>query len=585
MIGAGAPEPLGAVPVEGGVNVAVFSAHAEAIEVCLFDESGTTELARLRLPGRTGPVFHGHLPGVTPGTRYGLRAHGPWRPAEGHRFNPAKLLLDPFAAAIDRPFALRPSLFDPPGGARPDPADSAAVMPKGIVMAPADPAPAPPPFAWDRQVIYELHVRGFTMRHPAIPPALRGTFAGPGSSGLDRPSARARRHRRRADALRRLDRRAPSAAARPDQLLGLQPGGALRAGSAAGARRLGGGARGGGGVAGGRHRRAARRGAEPHRRGRSRSGRRCRCAASTTPPYYRLVAGDPARCIDDAGCGNTLALDRPPVLRLAMEALRSWALRAGVDGFRLDLATTLGRRADGFDPAAPLLAAMAQDPVLRGRAIIAEPWDLGPGGYRLGAFPPGWGEWNDRYRDTVRRFWRGDRGMLGELATRFAGSADVFAAAPPGRRAASISSPRMTDSPLPTWSPTPRKHNAANGEAQPRRHQRQPLLEQRRGGPERRRRGARRPRGATCGRCWPRCCSSRGTPMLSMGDEAGRTPAGQQQRLRAGQRAVVVRLGGDGRRSARLHCPPCAGAARLPGAALPGGADRRGGRTSRACPT
>ena len=136
MTGIGWPEPLGVTLAAGGVNVAVFSARAEAIEVCLFDASGSTELARLRLPGRTGPVFHGHLPGVGPGTRYGLRAYGPWRPAEGQRFNPAKLLLDPFAAAIDRPFALGPALFDPPDGEAPDPADSAAVMPKGIVLPP-----------------------------------------------------------------------------------------------------------------------------------------------------------------------------------------------------------------------------------------------------------------------------------------------------------------------------------------------------------------------------------------------------------------------------------------------------------------
>ena len=576
MIGPGRPEPLGVVPDEGGVNVAVFSAHAEAIEICLFDAEGATELVRLRLPGRTGPVFHGHLPGVAPGTRYGLRAHGRWRPAEGHRFNPAKLLLDPFAAAIDRPFALSSALFDPPDAARPDPADSAPAMPKAIVLPPSEPAPAPPPFTWDRQVIYELHVRGFTKRHPAIPQALRGTFA-----GLAHPAAIAHLRALGVTAVELMPAAAwiderhlpplgltnywgynPVALCAPDPRLA--PGGWAEVRAAVAALQAE-------GIA------VLLDVVLNHTGEGDPLGPTLSLRGLDNATYYRLVPGDPSRCIDDAGCGNTLALDRPPVLRLAMDSLRTWALRAGLDGFRLDLATTLGRRADGFDPAAPLLAAMAQDPVLRDRAIIAEPWDLGPGGYRLGAFPPSWGEWNDRFRDTARRFWRGDGGMIGDLATRFAGSADFFCPPRPVSRSVNFVTAHDGFTLADLVAHTTKK-NAANGEAN--RDGTDNNLSWNNGveGPSDSP-AVRAARARDVRALLATLLLARGTPMLSMGDEAGRSQQGNNnayaqdnalswfdwEGLDTDLLAFTSRLV-----RARRDCPALRGAAALTGAAVDG---------------
>ncbi|MDE2580312.1 MAG: glycogen debranching protein GlgX [Rhodospirillales bacterium] len=422
LAGPGRPEPLGVRIDASGANVAVFSAHAEAISLCLFDPAGEREVARIRLPERTGDVFHGHVGGLTAGTRYGLRAAGPRDPARGHRFDPTKLLCDPFATRLDRPFRLHPLLF--PDAA----ADSAAAMPKAIAEAADQPA-APPPllFDWACAAIYELPVRGFTMRHPEVPGPLRGTFAGlahpavigylrrlgvtavelmPAAASIDAPHM---------PALGLTDAWGynPVAFLAPDPRLA--PGGWPEVRAAVAALRDA-------GIA------VLLDVVLNHSGEYDATGPTLSLRGLDNASYYRLDPDDPSRYQDDTGCHNTLALDRPPVLRLALDALRSWALRAGLDGFRFDLATTLGRRAEGFDPAAPLLAAIDQDPVLRDRVRIAEPWDLGPGGYRLGAFAADWGEWNDQYRDTVRRFWRGDRGQLGNLATRFAGSADIFAA-------------------------------------------------------------------------------------------------------------------------------------------------------------
>ena len=418
----GLSEPLGVRPDEAGVNVAVFSAHAEAILFCLFDETDT-EIARISLPARTGDVFHGHIAGVSVGARYGLRAFGPWAPEHGHRFNPAKLLMDPFAVAIDQPFRLDSSLFD---GESPNPADSAAVMPKALVAAPeASLLPPRSSFDWDGQVVYELNVRGFTMLNPEIPPNLRGRFA-----ALGHPAAIGHLHRLGVTAVELMPAATwidephlaplglmnhwgynPVALLAPDPRLA--PGGWPEVRAAVAALQAA-------GIAVLLDIVLNHLGEGDH------LGPTLSLRGLDNVSYYRLRPGELARYVDDTGCGNTLALDRPPVLRLVMDAMRSWVLRAGVDGFRFDLATTLGRRAEGFDPTAPLLAMIGQDPLLSIRALIAEPWDVGPYGYRLGAFPNSWGEWNDRYRDTVRRFWRGDPGLLGELATCFAGSADLF---------------------------------------------------------------------------------------------------------------------------------------------------------------
>ena len=505
------------------MNVAVASVHASAIEFCLFDDAGEAELARLRLPGRTGPVFHGHIPGVV--ARCALWVDAPWPVAARRRapIQPGEASARPLCGGGRPPVPARLRCCSIRlTGLAPDPADSAPAMPKGIVPAPAAPVPAPPFFDWDRQVIYELHVRGFTIRHPAIPPDLRGTFA-----GLAHPAAIAHLRALGVTAVELMPCAAwiderhlrplgltnywgynPVAFCAPDPRLA--PGGGRKC-----ARRW-------------RH---CRRRTSPcywtwcSTTAARATGwdRRYRCAASTMPPTTVTRADDPGRDIDDAGCGNTLALDRPPVLRLAMAALRNWASRAGVDGFRLDLATTLGRRADGFDAAAPLLAAMAQDPVLAGRDY-RRPWDVGPGGYRLGAFPTGWGEWNDRFRDSVRRFWRGDGGVLGELATRFAGSADIFAAPRPISRSINFITAHdgFTLADLVAYTT---KRNAANGEVN--RDGTDTNLSWNNGIEG----DSDDPAVAAARRADARALLAtlllaRGTPMLSMGDEAGRTQHG-----------------------------------------------------------
>jgi glycogen operon protein len=413
---------LGVTLDADGANVAVVSANAEAVAVCLFDDLDQ-EIARLLLPARTGDVFHGHIAGLEAGTRYGLRAWGRWDPTSGQRFNPAKLLVDPYATAVDRIFTSHPSLVD---GERTDPSDTAALVPKAIVEAPLPPLPARPQFDWDRQVIYELHVRGFTKLHPDIPEAIRGTFA-----ALGHPAAVAHLKRLGVTTVELLpcaawadDRHLPALGLHnywgynPVTMLApdprLAPGGWAEIRAAVAALQDAG--------------LSVLLDVVLNHTG---EGDECGPTLSfrglDNALYYRLKPDNLALYVNDAGTGNILALDRPPVLRLAMDAFRNWIERAGIDGFRLDLAPVLGRRDSGFDPAAPLLAAMEQDPVLASRVVIAEPWDIGNGGYQLGAFPAGWGEWNDRYRDTMRRFWRGDGGMLGDVATRLAGSADIFA--------------------------------------------------------------------------------------------------------------------------------------------------------------
>jgi glycogen operon protein len=425
----GAPRPLGVTPDADGVNVAVGTRHGTRVWFCLFDETGAREIARVPLPERTGDVVHGHVAGVRPGARYGLRVEGPFAPEAGHRFNAHKLLLDPFATAIDRPFALHRSMFayrvgHPDADLSFDDADSAPAMPKAIVSAPH----ALPPRRLHRaneRVLYELHAKGFTARHPAVPQSLRGTLA-----GLAQPASITHLKRLGITTVEVmplaavLDERHlpplglsnywgynPAAFLAPDPRRA--PGGFAEIAAAVAT--------------------LADTGIETlidvvlnHTAEGDELGPTVSLRGIDNALYHRLRAGDPRRYVDDAGCGNTLALERPLPLALALAALRTWATRTGVAGFRYDLATTLARRADGFDPDHPLLLALADDPVLAPLVHVVEPWDIGPGGYRLGGFAPGVMEWNDRYRDTARRFWRGDGGMLGDFATRIAGSSDVF---------------------------------------------------------------------------------------------------------------------------------------------------------------
>jgi len=518
LAGAGSPDTIGVTLVGGGIDVAVHAPDADAIAICLFD-AHDQETHRFRLPARTGAVHHGHIGGVAPDTRYGLRAYGPWDPANGHRFNPAKLLLDPWATAIDRPFRLHPLLFDCDS---PRSEDTASLMPKAIVGSPSTAAfQHRPVFDWDRQVILELHVRGFTMTHPDIPPAIRGTFAALGHPASIRhltrlgitavelmPSA-AWVDERHLPALNLSNYWGynPIAFLAPDPRLA--PGGwpevraAVDALHAAGISVIL-------DVVLNHSGESDELGPTLSMRGLDNAG------------YYRLAA-DRSRYVNDAGCGNVLAMDRPAMLRLGMDALRAWALYGGMDGFRFDLATILGRRPDGFDPQAPFLAAVEQDPILSRCAMIAEPWDIGPGGYQLGAFPARWGEWNDRFRDCIRRFWRGDGGMVGALTTCVAGSADVFVRRPSTRSVNFIvAHDGFSLADLVSYET---KHNLANGENN--RDGSDDNLSWNNGAE-----GASADpaivaaRGRDARALLATLLLSRGTPMLSMGDELGRTQGG-----------------------------------------------------------
>ncbi|KAF0123648.1 MAG: glgX, partial [Methylocystaceae bacterium] len=453
----GAPEPLGVTPDASGANVAVFSANAEAIELCLFDDADE-EIARIKLPARSGDVFHGHIEGLKEGQRYGFRVYGPDAPEAGHRFNPAKLLVDPYALALDRAFTLHPSLFAYGETAR---ADSALHVPKSIVTKPVPAESLRPKHPWRDTIIYELHVKGFTAAHPDIPPHLRGTFA-----GLAHDAGIAHLTRLGVTTLELLPCAAwiderhlpplglsnywgynPIAMMAPDPRLA--PGGWREVREA---------------VA-----RLHDAGLEVildvvfnHTGESDEFGPTVSFRGLNNASYYRL-AEDRARYVNDSACGNILDCARAPVVRLIMDALRAWTLYGGVDGFRFDLATTLARRPSGFDRDAPFLSAILQDPVLRDLKLIAEPWDMGPGGYRLGDFPEPFAEWNDRYRDSARGFWRGDSCGVAALATRFSGSQDVFARRRPSCSVNFIvAHDGFTLRDLVSYA---HKHNEANGEA------------------------------------------------------------------------------------------------------------------------
>ena len=424
-LGPGRPEPLGVTAVGDGINAAVFSAHADAVDLCVFDAEGAIELERIRLPERTGDVFHGQVAGLGVGTRYGLRVTGPYDPPAGHRFNPAKLLVDPYALAIDRPFLLHPSMFGfRPGRDGPDDVDSAPAMPKAVVAAPTLTTPWAEAPAWASTSIYELHIKGFSARHPGVPIELRGTWA-----ALASPAC--------IDHLTRLGLSTievmPAAAWIDERHLG--PLGLTNAWGynpvtmMAPDPRL---------AAGGWEEVASTvaalnaAGIEVlldvvfnHSGEGDEFGPTVSFRGLDNATYYRLDPANQAGYINDAGCGNILAADRPAVVRLVLDALRAWAGFGGLNGFRFDLMSTLGRRPGGFDNAAPIIAAIEQDPLLRDLKLIAEPWDIGPGGYQVGAFGGAWGEWNDHFRDDMRRFWRGD-GTPAGLATRLAGSSDLF---------------------------------------------------------------------------------------------------------------------------------------------------------------
>ena len=467
----GRPFPLGATWDGLGINFAVFSAHAQRIDLCLFEPSGRHEIARYTLPEYTDEVWHGYLPDATAGLLYGYRAHGPYAPEQGHRFNHHKLLLDPYARGLagsvhwsDALYGFRQHSLR--GDLSFDRRDSAPAMPKGVVTDDSfnwgdDRPPAVP---WSDTVIYEAHVRGLTMLHHGVRPSERGTFA-----GLSHPAV--------IDHLRRLGITAielmPVHAFLQDRFV-LQRGlrnywgyntlaffapepSYLSDGSPNEMR-----------VA---VRRLHAAGIEVildvvynHTAEAEETGPTLSFRGLDNASYYRLEAGDPRRTVNDTGTGNTFNLSHPRVLQMVMDSLRYWVNSFHVDGFRFDLCATLGREANGFDPGAGFFDALRQDPVLAGVKLIAEPWDIGPGGYQLGNHPPGFAEWNDLFRDGVRRFWRGDRGHRPAIAARLAGSADIFAHQ--GRRAwASVNFAASHDGFTLTDAVSyAERHNEANGE-------------------------------------------------------------------------------------------------------------------------
>mgnify|MGYP006286280993 CR=1 FL=1 len=524
----GDPTVYGATPLADGVNFAVFSAHAERVDLCLFDAAGDSEIARLPLPRRDGDVWHGFLPAARPGLLYGYRAHGPYDPLHGHRFNPAKLLIDPYARELRGSVGVSDALCGATfadGAEAPDPRDSAACVPRSVVTPAMDAAPPGPAVPWSATVLYEMHLKGFTMRHPAVPEKDRGRIAALGSDAI---IAYLRALGVTAVELLPVQAFATEPFLRERGLVnywGYNPVSWFALHQDYAAR---------GGAAGFRAvvERLHDAGLEVildvvynHSGEGDERGPTLSLRGLDNRSYYRLDAASPERYANDTGCGNTLATDHPAMRRLVLDSLRYWARDLGVDGFRFDLATTLGRSRHGFDPHAALLRQISDDPVLGRCKLIAEPWDVGPGGYRLGGFPAGWTEWNDRYRDSVRRFWRGDDSEAPELATRLHGSGDLFEHS--GRPAWSsinfvTSHDGFTLRDLVSYS---RRHNRANGEGNRDGHAESFSdncgTEGRSSDLTVRARRARRQRAMLA-----TLVLSQGVPMLQAGDELGRSQGG-----------------------------------------------------------
>ncbi|MBV8643830.1 MAG: glycogen debranching protein GlgX, partial [Candidatus Eremiobacteraeota bacterium] len=429
----GLPYPLGARWDGKGVNFALFSANAEKVELCVFDARGRRELARIALPEYTDEVWHGYLPEARPGMLYGYRVYGPYDPARGHRFNHHKLLLDPYAKALAGKLRWTNAhhgyiLNSPRADLSFDKSDNATAMPKCVVLEEAftwgdDDRPMVP---WPDTVLYELHVRGFTMQHPDVQPALRGTFG-----GLAAPGVIAYLRDLGVTTLELLpvhafvdDRRLVEQKLRNywgyNSIGFFAPDPRYLQSDPSEFKTMV------------KHLHEA--GIEVvldvvynHTAEGNHLGPTFSFKGIDNASYYRLNSSDPRWYDDVTGTGNTLDLRHPRVLQMVMDSLRYWVDEMHVDGFRFDLAPALAREDHGYTRNAAFFKAIQQDPILSRVKLIAEPWDVGPGGYQLGNFPPGWSEWNDKYRDTVRRFWRGDQGVLPELASRLAGSSDLFA--------------------------------------------------------------------------------------------------------------------------------------------------------------
>jgi glycogen operon protein len=472
----GQPYPQGATWDGAGVNFALFSENASRVQLCLFDgPDGNQEITRISLTEQTDQVWHIYLPEVRPGQRYGYRVYGPYAPEEGHRFNPAKLLLDPYAKAIAGAIRWSETLFGytvghPDADLSRDERDSAEGLPKCVVV---DPAfswgdDTPPRTPWHKTLIYELHVEGFTTRHPDVPPDLRGTYA-----GLTCPAVIGYLHSLGITAVELMpvhqfvaDRHlvdrgltnywgynsigffAPDACYASSGVLGQQ---------VAEFKTL--------------VKTLHREGIEVildvvynHTGEGNHLGPTLCFRGIDNAAYYRLVADNRRYYMDYTGCGNTLNMIHPRTLQLIMDSLRYWVLEMHVDGFRFDLASALARGLHEVDRLGAFFDIIHQDPVLSQVKLIAEPWDLGEGGYQVGNFPVLWAEWNGQYRDTVRRFWRGDEGLIGDLAFRLTGSSDLYERS--GRRPhASINFVTAHDGfTLRDLVSYNEKHNDANGE-------------------------------------------------------------------------------------------------------------------------
>ena len=467
----GQPYPLGATPDADGTNFALFSRNATAVELCLFDDAGREE--RVRISEHDEFVWHCYLPGIAPGQRYGYRVYGPFEPELGHRFNPHKLLFDPYARLIDGSIRPVDELFGYQYGAGPDAdlvaddRDSAALLPKCVVIDSSFDwgEDAPPATDLSDTLLYEAHVRGFTKRHPGVPERERGTYAGFASNAA-------------LEHLRHLGVTAVELlpihhhlTGRPLADLGLtnywgyntvgffapDTRYAATDDPAREVKKM--------------IRRLHAAGIEVildvvynHTGEGDELGPTVVFRGIDNAAYYRLRPEDPRRYRDYTGTGNTLDATEPRVLQLIMDSLRYWVTDYHVDGFRFDLASALARELHDVDRLGSFFDIIGQDPVISRVKLIAEPWDLGEGGYQVGRFPPGWSEWNGRYRDTVRRFWRGDHGQAPDLAFRVAGSSDLYA--DDGRRPhASINYVTSHDGfTLRDLVSYESKHNLANGE-------------------------------------------------------------------------------------------------------------------------
>ena len=468
----GLPHPCGATWDGEGTNFAIFSANATKVELCLFDQQGEHELERVELPEYTNQIWHGYLPKVKPATVYGYRVHGPYEPAKGHRFNPNKLLLDPYGCGHTGTLTWNPAIFgyqmETMNDLTFDERDSAPFMPKCVVVDPTfqwSEARTQKRVPWDDTIVYELHLRGFTKQHPKIPEKLRGTFAGLAQKEV-------------IDYIRSLGVTSLELLPihtfvtdsyllekgltnywgyntigffAPDPRYAFEREQTLREFKEMIARLHEGGLEVILDV-------VYNHTAEGNERGPTLSFR-----GIDNCSYYRLLPDTPRYYINDTGTGNTLNVSHGRVIQMVLDSLRYWVEQTRIDGFRFDLGTILAREPNGFDNQSGFLKACTQDPVLNTVKLIAEPWDCGPGGYQVGGFPPGWAEWNDKYRDAVRDFWKG-QAKPGALSPRLLASPDLFDRL--GRKpSASVNFITIHDgftlNDLVTYN---EKHNDANGE-------------------------------------------------------------------------------------------------------------------------